>query len=129
MMDRLARVEFGQSDLEHVMATLSPAEIDSLAFGAIQLDGAGKILAYNETESRITGRQKAGVIGRQFFEEIAPCCNTPAFRGTFEAGVKSGNLNATFNYTFDDQMKPTRIKVRMKNSVADNIFWVFVKRL
>ncbi len=129
MMGLLAPVEFGQSDLERVLATLSPAEIDALEFGVIQLDATGKILAYNETESKIMGRQKASVIGCQFFEDIAPCCNNPAFRGTFDAGVKSGKLDAIFNYTFDYMVKPTRMRIHMKKAVADNAYWVFVKRL
>ena len=128
-MDILTRIEFGQTDLGNVMAALSPAEVDSLAFGAIQLDATGKILIFNQTESNITGRQRANVIGRNFFDEIAPCCNTPLFRGTFDAGVKAGSLNAIFDYTFDYVMKPTRVKIHMKNAVANNTYWVFVKRL
>ena len=128
-MDLLKKVQFGQDDLANVMATLSPAEIDALPFGVIQLDATGRILVYNEMESRITGRRKAGVIGHQFFDAIAPCCNTPAFRGAFDAGVKSGNLDAMFDYTFDYKMKPMRIKIHMKNALANNSYWVFVKRL
>ena len=128
-MDSLTRIEFGQTDLGNVIATLSPTEIDLLAFGAIQLDATGKILAFNQTESNITGRQKASVLGRNFFNDIAPCCNTLLFRGTFDAGVKAGSLNAIFDYTFDYVMKPTRVKIHMKNAVADNTYWVFVKRL
>ncbi len=128
-MDTMTRVEFGQSDLDNVLAAMSSREIDELAFGAIQLDAAGKILAFNQAESNITGRRKDAVIGRNFFDEVAPCCNKPAFRGVFDAGVKSGSLNAIFDYTFDYVMKPTRVKIQMKKAVADNTYWVFVKRL
>ena len=128
-MDLMTRIEFGQDDLDNVMATLSPAQIDSLAFGAIQLDRDGKILAFNQTESSITGRRKEAVIGRNFFNEVAPCCNKPAFRGVFDAGVKSGNLNAMFDYTFDYVMKPTRVKINMKKALVGDTYWVFVKRL
>ena len=128
-MDVMDRLEFGQEDLDNVFATLSPSQIDNLAFGAIQLDRNGKILTFNATESSITGRRKDAVIGRNFFLEIAPCCNRPAFRGVFEAGVKAGKLNAMFDYVFDYKMNPTRVKVHMKSAVADDTFWVFVKRL
>ena len=128
-MDSMTRIEFGQSDLDNVLAELSPREIDDLAFGAIQLDASGKILAFNQTESNITGRRKDAVIGRNFFNEVAPCCNKPGFRGVFDAGVKSGNLNAIFDYTFDYVMKPTRVKIHMKKALADGTYWVFVKRL
>ena len=48
------RIEFGQDHIENVLARLSDAQIDSLPFGAIELDGDGKILRYNATESGIT---------------------------------------------------------------------------
>lgn len=128
-MDSMTRVEFGQTDLDNVLASMSAREIDELAFGAIQLNAEGKVLAYNQMESNITGRRKDAVIGRNFFSEVAPCCNKPAFRGVFDAGVKSGNLNAIFDYTFDYVMKPIRVKIHMKKAVADDTYWVFVKRL
>ena len=128
-MDLMTRIEFGQNDLDNVMASLSPRQIDALAFGAIQLDDTGKILAFNQTESSITGRRPEAVIGRNFFTDVAPCCNKPAFQGVFADGVKSGNLNAIFDYTFDYVMKPTRVKIQMKKAVTGDTYWVFVKRL
>ncbi|WP_216851298.1 photoactive yellow protein [Acidisphaera sp. L21] len=128
-MDLMTRVEFDQDDLDNVMATLSPAEIDGLAFGAIQLDHNGKILAFNQTESDITGRRRDAVLGRNFFNEVAPCCNKPGFRGVFDAGVKQGNLNAMFDYTFDYVMKPTKVKIHMKKAIVGDTYWVFVKRI
>ena len=125
----LTRVEFGQENLDNVMATLSPAEIDKLPFGAIQMDSAGKVLSYNDTESAITGRRKEAVIGRNFFDEIAPCCNKPGFRGVFDAGVRAGHLNAMFDYVFDYRMNPTRVKVHMKAALTGDSYWVFVRRL
>ena len=125
----MVRVEFGQDDLDNVMANLSPAEIDGLAFGAIQLDGMGTVISFNATESAITGRQKDAVIGRNFFSEIAPCCDKAGFRGVFDEGVRSGKLNAMFDYVFDYRMNPTRVKVQMKAALTGNTYWVFVRRL
>ena len=127
-MDTMTRIEFGQDDLDNIMAGLSPDEIDRLAFGAIQLDAAGKVLSFNATESAITGRDPASVIGRNFFGEIAPCCNKPAFRGVFDAGVRSGHLNAIFDYVFDYRMNPTRVKIQMKAALNGDTYWVFVRR-
>ncbi len=127
-MDSMTRVEFGQEDVDNVMSKLSAQEIDQLPFGAIQLDAAGKVLSYNDTESTLTGRRKEAVIGRLFFTEIAPCCNKPGFRGVFDAGVRSGNLNAMFDYVFDYRMNPTRVKIHMKAALTGNTYWVFVRR-
>ena len=128
-VDQMTRIEFGQNDLDNVMATLSHRQIDELAFGAIQLDSTGKILAFNQTESSITGRRAEAVIGRNFFSDVAPCCNKPAFQGVFAEGVKSGKLNAMFDYTFDYVMKPTRVRIQMKKALVGESYWVFVKRL
>ena len=123
------RIEFGQHDVDNVLARMSPEEIDRLPFGAIQLDASGIILSYNATEGRITGRQPTDMIGRHFFDEVAPCCSTPTFRGAFEDGVKSGQLDTIFNYLFDYRMVPTKVKIHMRKAMATPSYWVFVKRL
>ena len=123
------RFEFGQSDLENVLSRMSPEEIERLPFGAIQLDALGVVLSYNAAESRITGRAAADVIGRHFFNEIAPCCNTPIFRGVFDDGVTKAQLDTIFTYLFDYRMSPTKVKVHMRKAMATDTYWVFVKRI
>ncbi|HYC03193.1 MAG TPA: photoactive yellow protein [Azospirillaceae bacterium] len=129
MVMDLQLVEFGKANIENAMATMSAKEIDSLAFGAVQMDGTGKIMQYNAAEGDITGRDPKAVIGKNFFTEVAPCTNTPAFKGAFDAGVKAGNLNTMIEYTFDYNMKPTKVKVHMKKALVGESYWVFVKRL
>ena len=128
-MSAMTFIEFGLDDMDNTMAKLSAREIDKLPFGAIQLDFSGKILSFNETESLLTGRKKESVIGRNFFDEVAPCCNKPGFRGVFDAGVRSGKLNAMFDYVFDYRMAPTRVKVHMKTALTGDSVWVFVRRV
>ncbi len=123
-----AQITFESDDLGNMMASLSADEVDGLAFGAIELDGTGLVLRYNVTESEITGRQPDRVIGRNFFNDIAPCCNNPAFRGIFDTGVASGKLNAIFDFEFDYKMNPTRVIVQMKSAMVGGTFWIFVKR-
>ena len=122
-------VEFGSSDIENAMARMSTLEIDRLPFGTIQLDATGTIIQYNHTEGKITGRDPTGVIGRNFFTDVAPCTNTPTFKGAFDEGVRTGTLNVLFEYTFDYVMTPTRVKVHMKKALTGDNYWVFIKRL
>ena len=129
MSNDMLVVEFGKADIENVMASLTAQDIDGLAFGAIQLDAQGRIMQYNAAEGQITGRDPGAVIGKNFFTEVAPCTDTPAFRGAFDAGVKAGTLNAMFEYVFDYQMRPTKVKVHMKRAILGDSYWVFVKRL
>ncbi|WP_113907645.1 photoactive yellow protein [Aliidiomarina celeris] len=122
-------VQFGSDDVENKLSSMSKQQLDNVAFGAIQLDGKGNILKYNAAEGDITGRDPSSVIGKNFFTQVAPCTNSPQFKGKFDEGVKNDNLNTMFEYTFDYEMKPTKVKVHMKKALTGDSFWVFVKRL
>ena len=119
---------FGKTDVENVLAKMTDAQLNKLAFGAIELDAAGKVLKYNAVEGAITGRDPKAVIGKNFFTEVAPCTNRPEFKGVFDAGVRAKNLNTMFEYVFDHLMKPTKVKIHMKQAILGQTFWVFVKR-
>lgn len=122
-------VFFGKDDIENVLGKMSANDINDLAFGAIQLDASGKILTYNAAEAGITGRKADAVIGKNFFKDVAPCTDTPKFKGVFDAGVKQDNLNTMFEYVFDYNMTPTKVKIHMKKAILGGSFWIFVKRL
>ncbi len=107
---------------------LSSEELDDLPFGAIQLDAEGKILSYNLAETQISGRSQTEVIGKSFFEEIAPCTNVQEFAGRFRQGVETKDLNFVFPYLFDFRMAPTRVWVRLFYSEKTDTCWVFVTR-
>ena len=121
-------VAFGKADVDNVLSNMNDAQLNKLAFGAIELNAAGKILKYNAVEGAITGRDPSTVIGKNFFTEVAPCTNRPQFKGVFDAGVRAKNLNTMFEYVFDHQMKPTKVKIHMKQAIMGETYWVFVKR-
>lgn len=128
-MTTMNTVGFGKTDVENVLAKMNDTQLNKLAFGAIELDATGKILKYNAVEGAITGRDPKAVIGKSFFTEVAPCTNRPEFKGVFDAGVRSQNLNTMFEYMFDHQMKPTKVKIHMKRAISGDTYWVFVKRV
>ena len=125
----LKTVAFGKSDVENVLAKMDASQLNKLAFGAVELDASGRILKYNAVEGAITGRDPKAVVGKNFFTEVAPCTNRPEFKGVFDAGVRDNNLNTLFEYVFDHQMKPTKVKIHMKRSIAASSYWIFVKRV
>jgi photoactive yellow protein len=125
----LKTVAFGKSDVENVLAKMDDAQLNKLAFGAIELDAAGRILKYNAVEGAITGRDPKAVVGKNFFTEVAPCTNRPEFKGVFDAGVRGNNLNTLFEYVFDHQMKPTKVRIHMKRAISSGSYWIFVKRV
>lgn len=122
-------VQFGSNDIENKLASMDKGQLDDVAFGAIQLDANGKIIQYNAAEGDITGRDPQTVVGKNFFTDVAPCTNSKEFKGKFDEGVKNGDLNTMFEYTFDYEMKPTKVKVHMKKALSGDSYWVFVKRL
>ena len=125
----LQTVAFGKTDVDNVLSKMDDAQLNKLAFGAVELDASGKILKYNAVEGAITGRDPKAVIGKNFFTEVAPCTNRPEFKGVFDAGVRAKNLNTMFEYVFDHQMKPTKVKIHMKSAISGNTYWMFVKRV
>lgn len=129
MIEAPKMVSFGKEDIENVLGKMSAKEINDLAFGAIQIDASGKILAYNAAESAITGRSAADVIGKNFFKDVAPCTNTSKFKGVFDTGVRQDSLNTMFEYVFDYNMTPTKVKIHMKKAILGGSYWIFVKRL
>ena len=128
-MKELELVKFGKGDIDNVLGKLGDKDFNKLAFGAIELDSNGNVLKYNAAEGAITGRDPASVIGKNFFRDVAPCTATPKFKGVFEAGVKSKDLNTIFEYVFDHQMKATKVRVHMKMSISGKSFWVLVQRI
>jgi photoactive yellow protein len=113
-------------DLEKI-DRMSETELDELPFGAIRLDRNGVILSYNMTESKLTGRRRERVIGRNFFTDVAPCTNVQSFAGRFREGVEKGELHAIFPYRFDFEMAPRDVTVTLFYSKQTGTAWVFVR--
>jgi photoactive yellow protein len=65
------------------VARLSPEELDKLPYGLITLDAEGRVIHYNDTESRLVGLPKERVIGKRFFVDVAPCARVREFEGRF----------------------------------------------
>jgi len=122
-------ISFGSDDVMKKVGKLSSGDLNQLAFGAIKLDGTGIIESYNVAEGAITGRDPKDVLGKNFFKDVAPCTSTPEFFGKFQSGVKDGNLNTMFEYIFDYNMKPTKVKVHMMKAMVGEGYYIFVKRI
>jgi photoactive yellow protein len=109
------------------LAKMSPAELDALPFGAIQLDRAGTILTYNIAESVISGRDPGRMIGKNFFEEVAPCTNVQGFAGRFREGMARRELRVVFRHRFDFEMAPRNVAITLFYSAITDTGWVFVR--
>lgn len=103
------------------VAQLTPDKLDGLPYGLITLDARGRVIHYNDTESRLVGLPKDRVIGRNFFRDIAPCTRIREFQGRFEElaadpiGVRVQTFDFVFKFAKGEQhvsvvMTPGRIR-------------------
>lgn len=103
------------------VAQLTPDKLDGLPYGLITLDARGRVIHYNDTESRLVGLPKDRVIGRNFFREIAPCTRIREFEGRFielaadPIGVRVQSFDFIFKFARGEQhvsvvMTPGRVR-------------------
>ncbi|MDX2182549.1 MAG: PAS domain-containing protein [Gemmatimonadaceae bacterium] len=115
-----------QSALLEAADHMSPADLDKLPYGMIQLDSAGRILKYNAVESRLASLDQHQQIGRNFFSEVAPCTKVQAFYGRFREGVVREQLDTTFTFHFAFKQSPRDVTVRMLYSRRTRSVWVMI---
>ncbi len=93
---------------------LDKPSADALPFGWILLDEEGTVVGYNRTEAEISGFDPAGVVGKRFFVDVAPCTSVRDFRGRFERLVAEGRTEIerfTFVFEFTGGSKLVRISM------------------
>src|SRR5688572_21856946 len=118
-----------RAEMIQLLDTLSGEELDELPVGIIQLDREGTVLQYNSTESSLARIDRDQVVGRNFFQEIAPCTAVRDFQGRFEQGVASKSLDTTFAYRFRFQDDRTRdVSITMSYRPDTDVVWVVVER-
>ena len=78
---------FGAQALAEARTAMSDLELDTLQFGVVEMAHDCTVLRYNAAESRLSGLPSDRVIGRQFFREVAPCCNNARVAQRFGAAT------------------------------------------
>jgi photoactive yellow protein len=104
---------------------LSAAELDALPYGMIQLDSRGTILRYSSAETRLSGLTADECVGRNFFEQVAPCTHVHEFYGRFREGVQAQQLDAVFTFRFAFA-PPKDVRIHMFYSKVTRSVWVKV---
>jgi photoactive yellow protein len=118
---------FDRPDLAHAVEALPHEELDALPFGATRVDETGIVQTYNLAERRLSGSGQRPRVGLSFFTDIAPCMDTPGFRGRIERATAMGKLDLEFGWTgdFADAMRGLRVRVQ---SATGGGFWLFMQR-
>lgn len=108
---------------------LDDAALDDLPFGVIALDDRGTIVRYNLAEARLARLDRARVLGRGFFSEVAPCTATPEFEGRFLAFLSSREPRIAFRYVFDFKFGAQEVDVEIVRSAAGARYYLCINRL
>ena len=112
-----------------LLARLEAADtkgLDDLRFGVIRLDRAGIVVAYNSSESAAAGLSPDKVLGRHFFEAVAPCMNNFLVALRFESEPE---LDAMLDYVLTLRMRPTPARLRLMQSQSVLHSYVLVERI
>ena len=88
--------------------------IDDFGFGLIVMDRDGRVLGYNQAESKLSGLPAADVIGRNFFVEIGPCTNNYLVAQRYQdSASQETSLDEQLDYVFTYRMAPTPVRLRL----------------
>ncbi len=106
---------------------LDEEEFRRIPFGAIELDEEGRILRYNDYESKLSGIGPSYAVGKHFFTELAPCTDVKEFHGRFKDGVARKELNEQFRYHLAFKRNPIDVTITLFYSKLTNSIWVFIQ--
>ncbi len=102
------------------------AELDALPQGMIQLDPKGNILKFNRAEAELARINRRKQIGKNFFEDVAPCTKVKEFHGRFVEGVARKELYETFGFVFKFAHGPRNVAITLFYAQATDSVWVLV---
>ena len=117
------------SEFENVPITalekLDAQGLDALPFGVIGFTSGAIVTTYNATESRNAGLSPQRVLGKHFFEEVAPCMNNFMVAQRFDDMVE---LDDIIPYVLTLRMRPTPVRLRLLKTPICATRFVLIER-
>lgn len=108
--------------------SLSDPELNALPYGMIQLDASGRILKFNQTEADLARIHRERQLGKNFFDDVAPCTKVKEFYGRFVDGVRRRKLYETFGYVFKFAHGWRNVAITLMYSDRTDSVWVLVSQ-
>ncbi|MBF5041488.1 PAS domain-containing protein [Aggregicoccus sp. 17bor-14] len=108
--------------------SMGPGDLDALPFGMIQLDRTGRILKFNRTEANLARINQERQLGRNFFDDVAPCTKVREFYGRFQEGLEKRSLYETFGFVFKFDHGWRNVAITMMYSEKTDSVWVLVSQ-
>ena len=107
---------------------LSAKELDELPFGMIQLDRTGRILKFNQTEAKLARINRDRQLGKNFFDDVAPCTKVRDFYGRFREGLEQRSLYETFGFVFKFDHGWRNVAITLFYSDKTDSVWVLISQ-
>ena len=120
-------LNFDDDEVGERLRQASPAHLNQADFGIVRVDDDGVVEFYNTYESQLAGVEPSEAKGKNFFTQLAPCSNNRIFLGRFKKGVRTGEMDERFNYTFTYKMRPTLVDIRLYRDESGKN-WVMVRK-
>lgn len=122
-----ASLDFEDPTVGEQLRDASEETLNSAAFGIIRLSDDGVVQFFNTYESDLSGVAPEDAVGQNYFNELAPCSNNRVFYGRFRDGLKNGEMDEHFTYTFTYKMRPTLVDVHLYRDDEGNN-WIMVRK-
>jgi photoactive yellow protein len=126
-MDDLSRITIDMDALAEAVERLPKEAVDALPFGAIRLDESGQVTFYSAAEAKLSGYGSRPALGKAFFVDVAPCMDTPAFKGRIERAKAAGKYDLEFGWVGDFSDRSRELRVRIQPA-SDGGCWIFIQR-
>lgn len=96
------------------------ALMDELPLGVIVLNAQTEVVFYNRYEEKLAQRNRVNVIGRRFFQEVAPCMRVSGLVRHFDLlGQQPLNADLDFQFDFPFIPQPRDVRIRLRSFEAD----------
>jgi photoactive yellow protein len=118
-------MKFDDPEILSHLETASENEIDALKFGVVRMKADATVTLYNAFESNLSGLDKKNVLGRNYFEQVAPCTNNYMVAQRF---LDIPEMDAVIPYVFSFRMKPTSVRLRLLRSASAKSMYLLVER-
>ncbi|USU18845.1 phosphonate transporter [Paraburkholderia fungorum] len=107
------------------LAGLGAEEVDAFSFGVIGFAPDAIVTVYNATESKNAGLSPQRVLGKHFFEEVAPCMNNFMVAQRFD---DADELDEIIPYVLTLRMRPTPVRLRLLKAPGCATRFVLIER-
>lgn len=118
-------MKFDDCEILQYLEAASAEQMESLNFGVVRMNADATVTFYNAFESKLSGLDKKNVLGRRYFEEVAPCTNNYMISQRF---LDEPEMDVVLRYVFSFRMKPTPVRLRLLRSVAAKSMYLLVER-